>query len=454
MQAVMDGPPAAPPTPGPRFGLRDIGVLQRDPLGVLTKLKETYGDIVNVRLPLSTAYLVADPALIEQVLLRDHHVFRKDILTRELRFLLGDGLLTSEGDHWKRVRKLASPPLTKRAISAYADEMVLAARRSVSTFTPEVPRNVHEDLMQLTLEVVTRTLFGTDLPPGSEGVGSALQTAMDYFLNYTRSMKRLIPKWLPIPAHLRMRKAIKTIDATLMQVIAQRRATLSDDAIDLVSLLLRARDDDGAGLTDTQLRDEAITIFLAGHETTALALAYSIMLLAEHPEIQAQAHAEVDSVLQGRSATAADYGKLPLLDQILSESMRLYPPAWIVAREATEAYHLGAYHVRPGEQVWISQWILHRDPRWFSEPNLFKPARWTSSMREQLPRFAYFPFGGGPRICIGNHFALMEALLLLATLLQERSFTLAPDHKLVLECSVTMRPAHGVKVIPHARRAP
>ena len=451
MQAVMDLPPARHHLPGPRFGFRMIGALQRDPLTIMTQVKEQYGDMVHVRLPLANAYLVADPRLIEQVLLRDHHVFHKDVLTRELRYLLGDGLLTSEGEHWKRVRKLASPPLTKRAISAYGDAMVLSARRYAEAFTPEQPRNVHEDLMQLTLEIVTRTLFGTDLPPGSERVGAALHTAMDYFLNYTRSMKRLIPKWLPIPAHLRMRKAIKTIDATLMQIIAQRRAALNDEAIDLVSLLLRARDDEGSGLTDAQLRDEAITIFLAGHETTALALAYSLMLLAQHPESQAKAHAEVDSVLQGRPATAADYGRLHYLDQIVTESMRLYPPAWIVAREATEDYDLGGYRVRPNEQLWISQWIVHRDARWFSEPNAFKPERWTAEMREQLPRFAYFPFGGGPRVCIGNHFAQMEAVLVLATLLQARSFTQAPDHELALECSVTMRPAKGVRLIPHAR---
>ncbi len=450
MQAVMDMPPAASAVSGPRFGFRKIAELQRDPLTMLTAVKNTYGDLVRIQLPLAKAYLVSDPALIEQVLLRDHHVFHKDPLTRELRFLLGDGLLTSEGDKWKRVRKLASPPLTKRAITAYADAMVEIGG-TYASFPTGVSRNIHDDMQKLTLAIVTRTLFGTDLPSGAENVGDALHTAMDYFLNYTRSMKRLIPKWLPIPAHLRMRKARNTIDATVMQVIAQRRAAASDEAIDLISLLLKARDDEGSGLTDRQLRDEAITIFLAGHETTALALAYGLMLLAQHPEIQAKAHAEVDTVLAGRKASAADYPRLSFLDQIITETMRLYPPAWVVAREPSEVYDLAGLRIGTREQVWISQWIVHRDARWFPEPDAFKPERWTADMREQLPRFAYFPFGGGPRICIGNHFAQMEAVLVLATLLQARSYTQAPDHELRLECSVTMRPAKGVRLIPHAR---
>ena len=451
MQAVMDMPPAARPVSGPRFGLTKLRELQRDPLTVLTDVKNQYGDLVRVRLPLAKGYLVSDPALIEQVLLRDHHFFRKDRLTLELRYLLGDGLLTSEGDKWKRVRKLASPPLTKRAITAYADTMVEIGLKYANSFPAGVGRNIHDDMQKLTLEVVTRTLFGTDLPAGAGDVGEALHTAMDYFLNYTRSMKRLIPKWLPIPAHLRMLKARRTIDATLMQVIAQRRAAASEDAIDLISLLLKARDDEGSGLTDGQLRDEAITIFLAGHETTALALAYSLMLLAQHPEVQVKAHAEVDAVLAGRKASAADYPRLAYLDQIVTETMRLYPPAWIVAREPCEPYTLGNFQVRSNAQVWISQWIVHRDARWFPNPEAFTPERWTAEMREKLPRFAYFPFGGGPRICIGNHFAQMEAVLVLATLLQARSFTQAPDHDLRLECSVTMRPARGVRLIPHMR---
>lgn len=450
MQNVMELPPAVSSVPGTGFSLTKLRQLQLDPLTFMSNATSEFGDISRFGLLFGTGYLVSDPKVIEDVLLRDHHVFIKDVMTRELGYILGNGLLTSEGEHWKRVRKLAAPPLTKRAISAYADAMVSATSTAVAAFTPEVERDVHQDFMQLTLEIVTRTLFGATLPPGSEQVGEALHTAMDFFLNYSRSLKRLIPKWLPIPAHLRMRQVIKTIDRIIMQIIAQRRAALTDDATDLVSLLLRARDDDGNGLTDAQLRDEAITIFLAGHETTALALAYSVMLLAQHPEVQARAHAEIDAVLQDRPATAADFGRLPYIESIISESMRLYPPAWAVAREASESCALGGHRIRKGDQIWISQWVVHHDARWFPEPNEFKPERWTLEMREKLPRFAYFPFGGGPRICIGNHFALMEAVLALATTLQHRSFTMGPSHKLELECAVTMRPKRGVKVVPHA----
>ncbi|MEZ0312254.1 MAG: cytochrome P450 [Myxococcota bacterium] len=447
----MLSPSTAGTAPGVRIRFRDLGELQRDPLTLLGHVQKEHGDVVRISLPFRTAYLVTDPEILEQLLLRDHHVFTKSALVRDLRYLLGDGLLTSEGEHWKRVRKLASPPLTKRAISAYADDMVDDAARFIDELTLDVPRDVHQDFMQLTLQIVTRTLFGASLPPGAEQVSVALHSAMDYFLHYSRSMKRLIPKWLPIPAHLRMRRAVKTIDGTLMQIIAARRAALTEDATDLLSLLLRARDDEGAGLTDVQLRDEAVTAFVAGHETTALALAYTLMLLATHPEVQTRVHAELDAVLGSRRPTAADMGRLSYLDAVLSESLRLYPPAWGMAREAREPYTLGGHLVRKGDEVWTLVWLVHRDPRWFEEPEAFKPERWTPELRDKLPRYAYLPFGGGPRICIGSHFALMESLLVLATILQRRSFTTAPDHALALTCSMTLRPKHGVRLIPHAR---
>ncbi len=238
---------------------------------------------------------------------------------------------------------------------------------------------------------------------------------------------------------------MRTVDTTIHAIIAQRRATLTDDSHDLISLLLKARDDEGQGLSDEQIRDEAVTIFLAGHETTALALSYTPMLLAQHPEIQQRACAEVDAMLGGRAATVADMSRLKFVDAVVSESMRLYPPAYMVARETTEPYVIGGYKLRKGDKVWLSPWGVQRDARWFDEPTRFLPDRWLGDLRERLPRFAYFPFGGGPRICIGNHFAIMEAVLVLATILQQRTFSVASDHKLALDCSVTLRPRHGIK---------
>jgi cytochrome P450 len=412
-----------------------------------------FGDIVRVKLIGRDGYMVGHPDDIERVLVRDHSQFVKDDVTRELRRTLGNGLLTNEGDSWRRNRKLAAPAFTKRAVAAYADAMVAMAQRYVAELPLEESHDVHRTLMALTLDIVTRTMFGTDLPEGSDAVGHALDDMMTHFMTEFASFKRFfIPNWFPTKGNRTLKRAVRTVDATIHAIIELRRKTLTDDSHDLISLLLKARDDEGHGLSDAQIRDEAVTIFLAGHETTALALSYALHLLALHPTYQTRVCAEIDEVLGERSGTIADLPRLKFTEAVISEAMRLYPPAYMMARETIEPYELRGYKLRKGDKVWVSPWTVQHDSRWFDEPERFVPDRWLDGLRDRLPRFAYFPFGGGPRICIGNHFAMMEAVLVLATILQQRTFTPAAEHVLALDCSVTLRPRHGIKLISHARR--
>lgn len=435
---------------GPKVDWRFIQRFQRDPLGVFEELHAAYGGLVSITMPFAQAYLVAEPSLIEHVLVRDHGSYVKDQFTRELRHVMGAGLLTSEHATWRRNRKIASPPFTKRAISSYALDMVAIADTHAGRFTPDVPRDVHKDLMDMTLEIVVRSVLGSRLPPEAADVGEALDTIMRFFTEVTRSFKRLIPKWLPTPANLRLKRAVRTIDNVITSIIADKHARQDGAANDLVTLLMNARDEHGQGLTDSELRDEVITIFLAGHETTALVLSYTLLALAEHPDVQRRAHEEIDR-LGKRPVSLADMPRLPFIESVLNESMRLYPPAWVVAREAIADTQLGGHPIRKGSQVWMSQWLAHRDATSFPNPTRFDPDRWSTTPKDALARFAYFPFGGGPRVCIGSHMAMMEAVLCLATILQKRTFELAPDHVTELECSMTLRPARGVKLVPRVR---
>jgi cytochrome P450 len=303
--------------------------------------------------------------------------------------------------------------------------------------------DVHREMMRLTLEVVAKTLFGAEMSD-ADGVGEALEVAMDRFSSQG-SLVRALDNYLPTPGWLRLKKAAARLDRLIYGLIEQRRESTQDGA-DLLSMLLSARDEDGSHMTDQQLRDEAMTLFLAGHETTALALSWSFYLLGQNPEAEAALAREVRSVLGGREPEAADAPRLHYTGQIIRESMRLYPPAWSIGREAIDDCELGGYFVPRRSQVFAVQWTTHRDPRFFDDPLAFKPERWTSEFQESLPRFAYLPFGGGPRICIGNQFATMEATLILAAVARRFRLRLASDEPITPWPSITLRPKQGVKV--------
>jgi cytochrome P450 len=420
----------------------------RDQIGFLERATRECGDIVRLGLGPFTTYVLIHPEHIEQVLRIQADNFIKDKMTQWLGPLVGNGLLTSEGSFWRRQRKLAQPAFQRQQIERYAQVMVEHSEQMLSGWHDGGVRDLHADLMRLTLAIVAKTLFDSELSGEADVIGESLATVMGHFLSPARWFK--LYDYLPLPSVRRYRRAIGRIDEIIYRIIRERRA-LGPDAGDLLSRLLAARDEDGRGMTDQQLRDEVVTLALAGHETTALALFYTFYLLSQSPAAAGHLADELDQVLGDRPPTAADVPNLRYTEWVVRESMRLYPPAWGIAREALADCEIGGYHVPKGTQVFMIQWLVHRDGRWFDDPTTFRPERWDNDLIKRLPRCAYFPFGEGPRICIGNHFAMMEAILILATIAQRYRLVMEPGQTLELRPSVTLRPRNSLRMRTQAR---
>ncbi len=437
-----------PPSPPGLFLIGHALQILRRPFDFAREFARAHGDVVRVRLGPLVFYLVNHPDGIEQVLRRDHRLFIKDRGTRLLAQVLGQGLLTSEGDVWRRQRRLAQPAFQAEQIQRYAPGIVQATAQLLASWHDGAQRDIHADMTRLTMEAAAQTFLGASMADKADCVGRAMQTVMEHFAN----LLTLIPghAWLPLPGNLRFRRACRALDAVMYETIAQRRHRPDGD--DLLSRLLAARDEDGAAMTDRQLRDELVTLFLAGHETTAVALTFCFYLLALHPEVERTLHAELDQVLQGEPPSAAHLPRLTYTDCVVKEAMRLYPPVPSIGREATCDVEVLGYHLPKGAQVSLTQWVVHRDPRWFDDPDTFRPERWHNDLIRRLPRGAYFPFGDGPRICIGNLFAGMEATLVLAAIAQRFRLALPPGFQLDLLPSVTLRPRHGLPMRVRARR--
>jgi cytochrome P450 len=439
---------------GPRgqFLVGNAFQVLRDPFGFLGRMVRDYGDVVLLRFGSVVTYVLNHPRDIEYVLRTNHRNFIKDRGTRMLTSLVGEGLLTSEGEVWRRQRRLAQPAFQFEQVQKYTAAMVAAGERLAEDWRPGQVRDVHEDMMRLTLEIVAETLFGANVAGVSERVGRAMEVVMRHFASPLIWFDWL--QKLPTPGNLRFRRAVRQLDDVVYGLIRQRR-TEGRDAGDLLSRLLEAQDEAGNRMTDRQLRDELITLFLAGHETTALALSYTFHLLARHPDVEARLAAELDEVLTGRSPTAADLPQLRYTDWVVRESMRLYPPAYSIGREAVGDCEIGGYPVPKGTQISLIQWVVHRDSRWFPDPEAFRPERWDNDLARRLPRCAYFPFGDGPRVCIGSQFAMTEAVLVLATLARRFRLALVPGHEeLRFLLSVTLRPKHGVVMRVEERGTP
>jgi cytochrome P450 len=404
-------------------------------------LQRDYGDIVTMRYYNFRVYFISHPDDIEQVLVTDNRKFIKGRILRKNRQLFGNGLLTSEGDFWLRQRRLAQPAVRRGRIATYADTMVQYASRMADEWRGGEERNIHAEMMRLTLSIVAKTLFDADVDHEAKRVGHALEAIMQLNSDFRKLI--LTPTWLPTPRKIRATIATAKLNRIIYRFIEERRAAGNDNG-DLLSMLLAARDDDGSRMTDRQLRDEAITIFLAGHETTANALSWTWMLLAQNPNVEAKLHEELDRVLGGRAPTVEDLPNLRYTGLVVTESMRLYPPAWGMARIAIEDTEIAGYSIPKGCGVSLAQWVVHRDPRWFDAPLEFRPERWEGDLAKRLPKFAYFPFGGGPRQCIGNNFAVMEATLLLATLAQQFRISLVPGKEIIPAASITLRPKTGI----------
>ncbi len=439
--------------PGPRghWLTGNLPDFRNDRLAYLTHLAEEYGDCVSIRLGPRRLMVVNHPDLVEDVLVTKNRMFKKHFALRHTKDTLGNGLLTSEGDFWRKQRRLAQPAFHRERIAAHAAMMVEFTERMLRDWADGQARDVQEEMMQLTLQIVAKALFDADVSGDAADASAAMDTTLKAF---TARVSRILkfPTWVPTPLNVRTRRAIGRLDAIVFRIIASRRAT-GEDRGDLLSMLLKARDeDDGTRMTDRQLRDEAMTLFMAGHETTANTLAWVWYLLATHPDVEAKLHAELDRVLDGRPPTFDDLPQLPFAENVVTEALRLYPTVWLLGREATEPCEVGGYDVPVGRTVFMSQWVIHRDPRFFDDPLSYRPERWADGLARRIHRYAYFPFGGGPRICIGNGFAMMESVLLLATIARRYRLALAPDAVIKPLPTMTLRPEHGVKVILGRRR--
>lgn len=438
--------------PGPK-GHPILGVMREfncDTLAFITRCRD-YGDVVRMRFLYVPAYFLYHPDDIEYVLSTNAKNFVKAMSLRSNFFqrLVGNGLLTSEGETWKRQRRLAQPAFHRQRISSYARVMVDFTQRMMSTWREGEVRDIHRDMMRHTLEIVVRTLFNADVSQESDKVGRVLAAIVQPFASQA-TIKWILDNRLPTPTHRRFHREARQIDDIVYRIIAERRASGLDQG-DLLSMLLQAHDEDGSQMTDQQLRDEVMTLFLAGHETTALTLSWIWYLLAQNPQAEQKFHAELDEVLGSRLPTMEDLPRLKYVDTIAREAMRLYPPAYGVGREAIEECEIGGYHVPRKTQVFMFQWTTQRDPRFFDEPDRFIPERWNDDFIERLPKYAYFPFGGGPRFCIGSSFALMEIALVLATIGQQFRLALLSDHPVSLLPAMSLRPKDGIKVIIERR---
>jgi cytochrome P450 len=414
----------------------------RDPLRFFADCSRS-GDWTPLRFGPKRAFAATHPDLIEAVLVAKHRSFRKSPGLRRSSILFGEGLLTSEGDFWRRQRRLIQPAFHRDRIAASASTMIEAADHHLECdWRAGEEFDVHSALMGLTMDIAVRTLFGARVRE-METVAEALDIGQKAFARWMHYLV-MLPDWVPTPRAPGIARVLRDLDRVVFALIAERRAS-GEHGDDLLSMLLSLKDaDDGEVMTRRQLRDEIMTLFLAGHETTALSLTWALTLLAQHPQAEAGLHAELDNVLGGRAVAPGDAQMLPYTEQVIREAMRLYPPAWIVGRQAVEPVEIGGHRVPAGASILMPQYVVHRDGRFFPDPEEFRPERWTPEFTRSLPRFAYFPFGGGPRICIGSAFAMLESVLLLASIASRYRLSLSPSRPVVLQPAFTLRPASGL----------
>jgi cytochrome P450 len=419
---------------------------RREPLTLLSDLADKHGDVVRFQMGPRTIYLLNNPEYIKDVLVTNNRNFVKSRGLEMAKKFLGEGLLTSEGEFHRRQRRLTQPVFHRERINAYGEVMVDYADRSCSRWQDGQSVNIAQEMMRLTLAIVGKTLFDADVEDEATEIGAALTDVMQLFERITSPFAALL-ELLPLPSNRRWLKAKERLDSTMYRIILEHRATGVDRG-DLLSMLLMAQDEegDGSSMTDQQLRDEAMTLFVAGHETTANALTWTWYLLSQHPEVEAKLHDEIDTVLAGQLPKPRDFARLTYSEMVLAEAMRLYPPAWTLGRRALSDYQVGGYVIPANSIVLMSPWVMHHDARYFPDPFKFDPDRWKLGAREARPKFSYFPFGGGPRVCIGEQFAWMEGVLLIATIARLWKMRLEPDQQIKPKPLITLRPAGGMRM--------
>ena len=432
-----------PQIPGPK-GLSLFKALlkfARTPLEFCLEYAEECRDIVALNFGSTQTYLFNHPDLIDEVLSK-HQNSIKDYSYRALQDLFGNGLLLSHGDRWKSHRRLMQSAFSKDRLAIYAEKVVADTDLMLENWRSNEVRDVHQEMSLLTIKIIMQAMFGIDATETAKDIAEALNTVMLQYYHQAETFY-LLPTWLPTSSNLQANRAKQRLDEIVYNIVEQRRKL---PEADLLSVMLQAKDENGQQLSTEELRDEVMTLLIAGHDTTANALTWTMMLLAQNPEVEAKLSAEVESVLNDRLPTIDDIPQLPYTEMVLKESMRLYPPAWILGRELIGDCNIGGYDFSRGTVIYFSQWAVHRSAKFYNDPEKFDPDRWTNNLEQRLPRCAYFPFGAGARICIGKAFSMMEATLILARIMQKFRLTLVSDHPIELLPSFTLRPKQGLKM--------
>lgn len=430
--------------PGPKGTLLGGNVRQFRAalLNFLLETAREYGPLASFRIGPRRVFLASGPDLIEQVLVTDAKHYIKHFGARAFKPVLGNGLVTSEGAFWHRQRKLIQPAFLKIRVQSYAQIMAELTDQMLDSWSPGKSVQIDNEFEALTSKIALKTLFDLEDSGDRQRFSGTLKLAFELMDVRLRRIFKL-PLWVPTPANLRLQGAVGELDRTVEGFIASGRSR-RDIGDDLLSRLLVAQHEDGTRMSDLQLRDEAMTLYLAGHETTALTLAWSWYLISQNPNVENKLVSEWQHVLTGATPAADQLHRLPYTAAVIAESMRLYPPVYVIGREATDDLELGGYRVKRGYTVLMSQWVNHRDPRYFPEPEEFRPERWENGLAKRIPKFAYYPFGGGQRLCVGSSFALMEAAIILAAVGQRYRFTLDPDAVIGIKPQITLLPANGI----------
>jgi cytochrome P450 len=441
---------ARPPGPKNSPIVGNLYAFRKSPLDFLSKMAREYGDLVYFKVARQHMYLVNHPDYVREVLVNNQSNFIKSRALQRAKVLLGEGLLTSEGQQHLRQRRLVQPAFHRERLVGYAAAMSAGAVRWRDRWRAGSTLDISTEMPHLTLSIVAKTLFSADVESEASEIGEAMTTVLEMFRLLLMPFAEYLEK-LPLPHIRRFEKARARLDSTIYGLIRERRKSGVDTG-DLLSMLLFAQDDE-SGMTDEQVRDEALTLFLAGHETTANALTWTWYLLSQHPEIERRLHDEIDAVLGDRAPEFTDVPQLRYAEMILAEALRLYPPAWAIGRKAKGAFELGGVEV-PAESICIlCPYLVHRDPRWFPEPEKFDPERWTPEARDSRPKFSYYPFGGGARVCIGERFAWMEGVIVMAAIAQKWRLRLQPGQRVEPLPLITLRVKNGLRMIPEPRVA-
>ena len=448
----MAGIIARPPGPKNAPIIGNLRPFRANALAFLIKVARDYGDLVYFRVVKQHLYLVSHPDWVREILVANQNNFIKSRALQRAKILLGEGLLTSEGEHHLRQRRLVQPAFHRERLAGYAAAMSESAVRWRDRLQAGA-LDISKEMPQLTLAVVAKTLFSADVESEAGEIGAAMTSILEMFRVLLMPFSEYFDK-LPLPMIRRFEKARARLDATIYGLIAERRKSGADTG-DLLSMLLLAQDEEknSGGMTDEQVRDEALTLFLAGHETTANALTWTWYLLSQHPEVERRLHQEIDAVLSDRPPELTDLPELRYAEMVLSEALRLYPPAWAIGRKALGAFRLGNFEIPAGSICIISPFVVQRDPRWFADPERFDPERWRMEVRDSRPKFSYFPFGGGARVCIGERFAWMEGVILMAAIAQKWRFRLDAGQHVEPLPLVTLRVKNGLRMIAEPRVA-